>query len=314
MDNIYSLYSTNNDALLDPDASVDPDDPVVKGKKLSEYTIDDFDQSYSLIVPEEPNEEYLVLESELDFEFYSGHSKNVLVMPKNLGDKAKILAVKDPRAVYTIKMNHGSAQVLIRPEDVYDGHTVKKIAYLSSTHSLGNSNITLRNILSGDISTINNNELVDPVQVLIDNAGTDLYKIVDGEYVFLDGSPISYGREHDNWTDLDDPTKVYHIAPPYSDIPMGKLFNKNIIVLDSYTNKKVFKFPDLPNIFTKEVRDNWGNVYLIRPQDFYTSGESKSIQAINKLILGETSLSSLKPTDLFYGSYLTSIENSLVHE
>lgn len=312
MDNIYSLYSTNNDALLDPDASVDPDDPVVKGKKLSEYTIDDFDQSYSLIVPEEPNEEYLVLESELDFEFYSGHSKNVLVMPKNLGDKAKILAVKDPRAVYTIKMNHGSAQVLIRPEDVYDGHTVKKIAYLSSTHSLGNSNITLRNILSGDISTINNNELVDPVQVLIDNAGTDLYKIVDGEYVFLDGSPISYGREHDNWSDPDNTSEEYNIPAQYANLTLETLADKNIIVMAA-TGPQVFKFPNLENMFSKEVHDNYGTTYLIRPSDAPENG-SKTIVALNKTNLNGKSLMSYTPHEIFYnGIYNPTISNEELH-
>lgn len=318
-------------------AESDPSDPVIHGKKLSEYTTDDFDQSGSLIVPEDTSEEYLVLEADLDSVFEPGESKEILGMPKYSGDKAKMLTVKDPRAVYTKKMLDGRIEVFIRPEDVYDGTTNKSIAYLSSTHHLGDGNITLRDILSGDISTLHNKNLTEPVAPAesqpapvtpapeapknneIDYSGRDLYKIVNGDYVFLDGSEISYGGEHDNLGNLDNPydmSSERNIATPYNNIPMEKLVNKNIVVYSSASGgKEVFMFPDLQYIFSTEVRDNWGNTYLIRSEDLHTDdGESRPIYAINKTMLGERYLYSLTPHELLYNGPLEVRQNDELHQ
>lgn len=324
-----SVYSVSNTDVTDPDAHTTEEansDPVINGKKVSEYTSDDFDQSYNLIVPEDPSEEYLVLESELDTVFAPGESKEILGMPKYSGNKAKMLTVKDPRAVYTKKMNAGVASVFIRPEDAYDGHTNKSIAYLSSTHHLGTENITLRDILSGDISTMNNNSLTDPDAPApeapknneIDYSGPNLFKQVNGDYVFLDGSEISYGGEHDNLGNLDNPydmSKEYNIATPYNGIPMEKLVNKNIIVYGPSGEKEIFMFPDLQYMFDTEVKDNWNTTYLIRSQDLYTnSSESKPIFAIDKSSLGERPLYSLTPHELLYNGPLVIRQNDEFHQ
>ena len=324
-----TVYSVSNTDVTDPDAHTTEEansDPVINGKKVSEYTSDDFDQSYNLIVPEDPSEEYLVLESELDTVFAPGESKGILGMPKYSGNKAKMLTVKDPRAVYTKKMNAGVASVFIRPEDAYDGHTNKSIAYLSSTHHLGTENITLRDILSGDISTMNNNSLTDPDAPApeapknneIDYSGPNLFKQVNGDYVFLDGSEINYGGEHDNLGNLDNPydmSKEYNIATPYNDIPMEKLVNKNIIVYGPSGDKEIFMFPDLQYMFDTEVKDNWNTTYLIRSQDLYTnSSESKPIFAIDKSSLGERPLYSLTPHELLYNGPLVNRQNDEFHQ
>lgn len=324
-----AVYSVSNTDVTDPDTHSTEEansDPVINGKKVSEYTSDDFDQSYNLIVPEDPSEEYLVLESELDTVFAPGDSKEILGMPKYSGNKAKMLTVKDPRAVYTKKMNAGVASVFIRPEDIYDGHTNKSIAYLSSTHHLGTENITLRDILSGDISTMNNNSLTDPDAPApeapknneIDYSGPNLFKQVNGDYVFLDGSEINYGGEHDNLGNLDDPydmSKEYNIATPYNGIPMEKLVNKNIIVYGPSGEKEIFMFPDLQYMFDTEVKDNWNTTYLIRSQDLYTnSSESKPIFAIDKSSLGERPLYSLTPHELLYNGPLVNKQNDELHQ
>lgn len=357
MNNSGNVYTVSNTDVTDPDAPVvtpevpapghseaspspTESDPVIHGKKLSEYTTDDFDQSGSLIVPEDTSEEYLVLESDLDTVFEPGDSKQILGMPKYSGDKAKMLTVKDPRAVYTKKMLDGRIEVFIRPEDVYDGTTNKSIAYLSSTHHLGDGNIALRDILSGDISTLHNKNLTEPVAPAesqpapvtpgeaspapeapknneIDYSGRDLYKIVNGEYVFLDGSEISYGGEHDNLGNLDDPydmSSERNIATPYNNIPMEKLVNKNIIVYGP-SGKEIFMFPDLQYMFDTEVKDNWNTTYLIRSQDLYTnSSESKPIFAIDKSSLGERPLYSLTPHELLYNGPLVTRQNDEFHQ
>lgn len=329
MNHSGTVYSVSNTDVTDPDAHSTEEansDPVINGKKVSEYTSDDFDQSYNLIVPEDPSEEYLVLESELDTVFAPGESKGILGMPKYSGNKAKMLTVKDPRAVYTKKMNAGVASVFIRPEDTYDGTNNKSIAYLSSTHHLGTENITLRDILSGDISTMNNNSLTDPDAPApeapknneIDYSGPNLFKQVNGDYVFLDGSEISYGGEHDNLHNLDDPydmSKEYNIASPYNDIPMEKLVNKNIIAYGPSGDKEIFMFPDLQYMFDTEVKDNWNTTYLIRSQDLYTnSSESKPIFAIDKSSLGERPLYSLTPHELLYNGPLVNRQNDEFHQ
>lgn len=318
-----------------PNASTESD-PVIHGKKLSEYTTDDFDQSGSLIVPEDTSEEYLVLESDLDTVFAPGDSKEILGMPKYSGDKAKMLTVKDPRAVYTKKMLDGRIEVFIRPEDIYDGTTNKSIAYLSSTHHLGDGNIALRDILSGDISTLHNKNLTEPVAPAesqpapvtpapeepknneIDYSGRDLFKVVNGEYVFLDDTPIDFGREHDRLGNLDDPydmSKECNICTPYNDIPMEKLVNKNIIVYRPSGEKEIFMFPDLQYMFSTEVTDNWNNTYLIRSQDLYTNtGESRPIWAIDKRMLGERYLHSLTPHELLYNGPLVTRQNDEFHQ
>lgn len=318
-----AVYSVSNTDVTDPDAHSTEEansDPVINGKKVSEYTSDDFDQSYNLIVPEDPSEEYLVLESELDTVFAPGESKEILGMPKYSGNKAKMLTVKDPRAVYTKKMNVGVASVFIRPEDIYDGHTNKSIAYLSSTHHLGTENITLRDILSGDISTMNNNSLTDPDAPApeapknneIDYSGPNLYKESNGEYVFLDGTPVYYGGEHDNWCNPDNTSEEYNIPAQYANLTLETLADKNIIMMAA-TGPQVFKFPNLENMFSKEVHDNYGTTYLIRPSDAPENG-SKTIVALNKTNLNGKSLMSYTPHEIFYnGIYNPTISNEELH-
>ena len=152
----------------------------------------------------------------------------------------------------------------------------------------------------------------------IDYSGPNLFKQVNGDYVFLDGSEISYGGEHDNLHNLDDPydmSKEYNIATPYNDIPMEKLVNKNIIVYGPSGDKEIFMFPDLQYMFDTEVKDNWNTTYLIRSQDLYTnSSESKPIFAIDKNMLGERPLYSLTPHELLYNGPLVQRQNDEFHQ
>lgn len=319
-------------------------DPVVQGKKLSEYTSDEFYKSSSIKIPEEPDDDYLIRNADFNLEISTNGIIEIAVQGRTMyGIKATTVA--DPKTVFTKKVLYGSEEYYIRPEDAYDGHNSKSIVIVPKEF-LDICPTTLQNYMnqSGTVYSVSNTDVTDPDAPTpetspaptpgssetahptpdapknneIDYSGRDLYKIVNGDYVFLDGSEIGYGGEHDNLGNLDDPydmSKDHNIAVPYNDIPMEKLVNKNIIVYGPSGEKEIFMFPDLQYMFNTEVRDNWGGTYLIRSQDLYTnSSESKPIFAIDKNMLGERPLYSLTPHELLYNGPLVQRQNDEFHQ
>lgn len=319
-------------------------DPVVQGKKLSEYTSDEFYKSSSIKIPEEPDDDYLIRNADFNLEISTNGIIEIAVQGRTMhGIKATTVA--DPKTVFTKKMLYGSEEYYIRPEDAYDGHNSKSIVIVPKEF-LDICPTTLQNYMnqSGAVYSVSNTDVTDPDAPAtetspaptpgssetapptpeapknneIDYSGPNLFKQVNGDYVFLDGSEISYGGEHDNLGNLDDPydmSKEYNIATPYNDIPMEKLVNKNIIVYGPSGDKEIFMFPDLQYMFDTEVKDNWNTTYLIRSQDLYTnSSESKPIFAIDKSLLGERPLYSLTPHELLYNGPLVNRQNDEFHQ
>lgn len=319
-------------------------DPVVQGKKLSEYTSDEFYKSSSIKIPEEPDDDYLIRNADFNLEISTNGIIEIAVQGRTMyGIKATTVA--DPKTVFTKKVLYGSEEYYIRPEDAYDGHNNKSIVIVPKEF-LDICPTTLQNYMnqSGTVYSVSNTDVTDPDAPApetspaptpgssetapptpeapknneIDYSGPNLFKQVNGDYVFLDGSEIGYGGEHDNLHNLDDPydmSKEYNIATPYNDIPMEKLVNKNIIVYGPSGEKEIFMFPDLQYMFDTEVKDNWNSVYLIRSQDLYTnSSESKPIFAIDKSSLGERPLYSLTPHELLYNGPLVNRQNDEFHQ
>lgn len=319
-------------------------DPVIQGKKLSEYTSDEFYKSSSIKIPEEPDDDFLIRNADFNLEIATNGIIEIAVQGRTMyGIKATTVA--DPKTVFTKKMLYGSEEYYIRPEDVYDGHNSKSIVIVPKEF-LDICPTTLQNYMnqSGTVYSVSNTDVTDPDAPApetsptptpgssetapptpeapknneIDYSGPNLFKQVNGDYVFLDGSEISYGGEHDNLGNLDDPydmSKQYNIATPYNDIPMEKLVNKNIIVYGPSDDKEIFMFPDLQYMFDTEVKDNWNTTYLIRSQDLYTnSSESKPIFAIDKSSLGERPLYSLTPHELLYNGPLVNRQNDEFHQ
>ena len=320
-------------------------DPVVQGKKLSEYTSDEFYKSSSIKIPEEPDDDFLIRNADFNLEISTNGIIEIAVQGRTMyGIKATTVA--DPKTVFTKKMLYGSEEYYIRPEDVYDGHNSKSIIIVPKEF-LDICPTTLKNYMdhSNTVYSVSNTDVTDPDAPVapetspaptpgssetaphtpeapknneIDYSGPNLFKQVNGDYVFLDGSEIGYGGEHDNLGNLDDPydmSKQYNIATPYNDIPMEKLVNKNIIVYGPSGDKEIFMFPDLQYMFDTEVKDNWNSVYLIRSQDLYTnSSESKPIFAIDKSSLGERPLYSLTPHELLYNGPLVNRQNDEFHQ
>lgn len=319
-------------------------DPVIQGKKLSEYTSDEFYKSSSIKIPEEPDDDFLIRNADFNLEISTNGIIEIAVQGRIMyGIKATTVA--DPKTVFTKKMLYGSEEYYIRPEDAYDGHNSKSIVIVPKEF-LDICPTTLKNYMdhSNTVYSVSNTDVTDPDAPApetsptptpgssetapptpeapknneIDYSGPNLFKQVNGDYVFLDGSEISYGGEHDNLGDLDDPydmSKQYNIATPYNGIPMEKLVNKNIIVYGPSGDKEIFMFPDLQYMFDTEVKDNWNTTYLIRSQDFYTnSSESKPIFAIDKSSLGERPLYSLTPHELLYNGPLVNRQNDEFHQ
>lgn len=321
-------------------------DPVIQGKKLSEYTSDEFYKSSSIKIPEEPDDDYLIRNADFNLEISTNGIIEIAVQGRTMyGIKATTVA--DPKTVFTKKVLYGSEEYYIRPEDAYDGHNNKSIVIVPKEF-LDICPTTLQNYMnqSGTVYSVSNTDVTDPDAPAvtpeapapghtettpspspapeapknneIDYSGPNLFKQVNGDYVFLDGSEISYGGEHDNLGNLDDPydmSKQYNIATPYNDIPMEKLVNKNIIVYGPSGDKEIFMFPDLQYMFDTEVKDNWNTTYLIRSQDLYTnSSESKPIFAIDKSSLGERPLYSLTPHELLYNGPLVNRQNDEFHQ
>lgn len=326
-------------------------DPVVQGKKLSEYTSDEFYGSSAIFIPEDPEEPYYIRNADFNLEIPTNGIIEIAVQGRN-SYEIKATTVADPKTVFTKKVTYFGDECYIRPEDVYDGHNAKTVLYVYKSF-LDICPTTLKNYMdnSNGVSSASNSELVDPDAPAvtpaapapetspaptpgsseatpptpeapknneIDYSGPNLFKQVNGDYVFLDGSEISYGGEHDNLGNLDDPydmSKQYNIATPYNDIPMEKLVNKNIIVYGPSGEKEIFMFPDLQYMFNTEVKDNWNTTYLIRSQDLYTnSSESKPIFAIDKSSLGERPLYSLTPHELLYNGPLVNRQNDEFHQ
>lgn len=319
-------------------------DPVVQGKKLSEYTSDEFYKSSSIRIPEEPDDDFLIRNADFNLEISTNGIIEIAVQGRTMyGIKATTVA--DPKTVFTKKVLYGSEEYYIRPEDAYDGHNSKSIVIVPKEF-LDICPTTLQNYMnqSGTVYSVSNTDVTDPDAPTtetspaptpgssettpptpeapknneIDYSGPNLFKQVNGDYVFLDGSEINYGGEHDNLHNLDDPydmSKEYNIATPYNDIPMEKLVNKNIIVYGPSGEKEIFMFPDLQYMFDTEVKDNWNTTYLIRSQDLYTnSSESKPIFAIDKTSLGERPLYSLTPHELLYNGPLVTKQNDEFHQ
>lgn len=319
-------------------------DPVIQGKKLSEYTSDEFYKSSGIKIPEEPDDDYLIRNADFNLEISTNGIIEIAVQGRTMyGIKATTVA--DPKTVFTKKVLYGSEEYYIRPEDAYDGHNSKSIVIVPKEF-LDICPTTLQNYMnqSGTVYSVSNTDVTDPDAPApetsptptpgssetapptpeapknneIDYSGPNLFKQVNGDYVFLDGSEISYGGEHDNLHNLDDPydmSKEYNIATPYNDIPMEKLVNKNIIVYGPSGEKEIFMFPDLQYMFDTEVKDNWNTTYLIRSQDLYTnSSESKPIFAIDKSSLGERPLYSLTPHELLYNGPLVNRQNDEFHQ
>lgn len=321
-------------------------DPVIQGKKLSEYTSDEFYKSSSIRIPEEPDDDFLIRNADFNLEISTNGIIEIAVQGRIMyGIKATTVA--DPKTVFTKKVLYGSEEYYIRPEDAYDGHNSKSIVIVPKEF-LDICPTTLQNYMnqSGTVYSVSNTDVTDPDAPAvtpeapapghteatpspspapeapknneIDYSGPNLFKQVNGDYVFLDGSEIGYGGEHDNLHNLDDPydmSKEYNIAFPYNDIPMEKLVNKNIIVYGPSGEKEIFMFPDLQYMFDTEVKDNWNTTYLIRSQDLYTnSSESKPIFAIDKSSLGERPLYSLTPHELLYNGPLVTRQNDEFHQ
>lgn len=319
-------------------------DPVIQGKKLSEYTSDEFYKSSSIKIPEEPDDDYLIRNADFNLEISTNGIIEIAVQGRTMyGIKATTVA--DPKTVFTKKVLYGSEEYYIRPEDAYDGHNSKSIVIVPKEF-LDICPTTLQNYMnqSGSVYSVSNTDVTDPDAPApetspaptpgssetapptpeapenneIDYSGPNLFKQVNGDYVFLDGSEIGYGGEHDNLHNLDDPydmSKEYNIATPYNGIPMEKLVNKNIIVYGPSGEKEIFMFPDLQYMFDTEVKDNWNTTYLIRSQDLYTnSSESKPIFAIDKSSLGERPLYSLTPHELLYNGPLVNRQNDEFHQ
>lgn len=326
-------------------------DPVIQGKKLSEYDSNEFYGSSAIFIPEDPEEPYYIRNADFNLEIPTNGIIEIAVQGRN-SYEIKATTVADPKTVFTKKVTYFGDECYIRPEDVYDGHNAKTVLYVYKSF-LDICPTTLKNYMdnSNGVSSASNSELVDPAAPAvtpaapapetspaptpgssetappapeapknneIDYSGPNLFKQVNGDYVFLDGSEINYGGEHDNLGNLDDPydmSKQYNIATPYNDIPMEKLVNKNIIVYGPSGEKEIFMFPDLQYMFDTEVKDNWNTTYLIRSQDLYTnSSESKPIFAIDKSSLGERPLYSLTPHELLYNGPLVNRQNDEFHQ
>lgn len=336
--------TTETNPAPETGGSENSNNPVVQGKKLSEYTSDEFYKSSSIKIPEEPDDDYLIRNADFNLEISTNGIIEIAVQGRTMyGIKATTVA--DPKTVFTKKMLYGSEEYYIRPEDAYDGHNSKSIVIVPKEF-LDICPTTLKNYMdhSNTVYSVSNTDVTDPDAPAhetsptptpgssetapptpeapknneIDYSGPNLFKQVNGDYVFLDGSEISYGGEHDNLHNLDDPydmSKEYNIATPYNDIPMEKLVNKNIIVYGPSGDKEIFMFPDLQYMFDTEVKDNWNTTYLIRSQDLYTnSSESKPIFAIDKSSLGERPLYSLTPHELLYNGPLVNRQNDEFHQ
>lgn len=336
--------TTETNPAPEAGGSENSNDPVVQGKKLSEYTSDEFYKSSSIKIPEEPDDDFLIRNADFNLEITTNGIIEIAVQGRIMyGIKATTVA--DPKTVFTKKVLYGSEEYCIRPEDAYDGHNSKSIVIVPKEF-LDICPTTLKNYMdhSNTVYSVSNTDVTDPDAPApetspaptpgssetapptpeapknneIDYSGPNLFKQVNGDYVFLDGSEISYGAEHDNLGNLDDPydtSKEYNIASPYNDIPMEKLVNKNIIVYGPSGDKEIFMFPDLQYMFDTEVKDNWNTTYLIRSQDLYTnSSESKPIFAIDKSLLGERPLYSLTPHELLYNGPLVNRQNDEFHQ
>jgi hypothetical protein len=336
--------TTETNPAPETGGSENSNDPVVQGKKLSEYTSDEFYKSSSIRIPEEPDDDFLIRNADFNLEISTNGIIEIAVQGRTMyGIKATTVA--DPKTVFTKKVLYGSEEYYIRPEDAYDGHNSKSIVIVPKEF-LDICPTTLQNYMnqSGTVYSVSNTDVTDPDAPTpetspaptpgssetahptpeapknneIDYSGPNLFKQVNGDYVFLDGSEINYGGEHDNLGNLDDPydmSKEYNIATPYNSIPMEKLVNKNIIVYGPSGEKEIFMFPDLQYMFDTEVKDNWNTTYLIRSQDLYTnSSESKPIFAIDKSSLGERPLYSLTPHELLYNGPLVNRQNDEFHQ
>lgn len=323
----------------------DPANPVVNGKKLSEYTEAEFDSAttyFDLETPADVNGTLYTLRADADKPFDLNTAYD-LVMMEASSKKVKLVHIDPILTTFTHEVKTQSElDIMLRPQDAYVNGVTRDVVYIDkAVKDEARTVATFMHYVSTDsmtnlkpyeapsatetspAPTPGSSETAPPTPEApknneIDYSGPNLFKQVNGDYVFLDGSEIGYGGEHDNLHNLDDPydmSKEYNIATPYNDIPMEKLVNKNIIVYGPSGEKEIFMFPDLQYMFDTEVKDNWNTTYLIRSQDLYTnSSESKPIFAIDKNMLGERPLYSLTPHELLYNGPLVNRQNDEFHQ
>lgn len=322
----------SNKALVKTESS-STEDPVVNGKKLSEYTEAEFDSAttyFDLEAPADVNGTLYTLRADADKPFDLNTAYD-LVMMEATSKKVKLVHIDPILTTFTHEVKTESElDIMLRPQDAYVNGVTRDVVYIDKAvkdeartvatfmHYVSTDSITNLKPYEAPSTTETNPAPEAPKNNEIDYSGPNLFKQVNGDYVFLDGSEISYGGEHDNLGNLDDPydmLKQYNIATPYNDIPMEKLVNKNIIVYGPSGDKEIFMFPDLQYMFDTEVKDNWNTTYLIRSQDLYiNSSESKPIFAIDKSSLGERPLYSLTPHELLYNGPLVSRQNDEFHQ
>lgn len=323
----------SNKSLVKTESASTTEDPVVNGKKLSEYTEAEFDSAttyFDLETPADVNGTLYTLRADADkpFDLNTAHD---LVMMEASSKKVKLVHIDPILTTFTHEVKTQSElDIMLRPQDAYVNGVTRDVVYIDKAvkdeartvatfmHYVSTDSMTNLKPYEAPSTTETNPTPEAPKNNEIDYSGPNLFKQVNGDYVFLDGSEISYGGEHDKLGNLDDPydmSKQYNIATPYNDIPMEKLVNKNIIVYGPSGDKEIFMFPDLQYMFDTEVKDNWNTTYLIRSQDLYTnSSESKPIFAIDKSSLGERPLYSLTPHELLYNGPLVNRQNDEFHQ
>lgn len=321
----------SNKALVKTE-SASTEDPVVNGKKLSEYTEAEFDSAttyFDLETPADANGTLYTLRADADKPFDLNTAYD-LVMMEATSKKAKLVHIDPILTTFTHEVKTESElDIMLRPQDAYVNGVTRDVVYIDKAvkdeartvatfmHYVSTDSMTNLKPYEAPSTPSPSPAPEAPKNNEIDYSGPNLFKQVNGDYVFLDDSEISYGGEHDNLGNLDDPydmSKQYNIATPYNDIPMEKLVNKNIIVYGPSGEKEIFMFPDLQYMFDTEVKDNWNTTYLIRSQDIYGSGDSKFIFAIDKSSLGEKPLYSLTPHELLYNGPLVTRQNDEFHQ
>ena len=322
----------SNKSLVKTESS-STEDPVVNGKKLSEYTEAEFDSAttyFDLETPADVNGILYTLRADADKPFDLNTAYDLVMMEAN-SKKVKLVHVDPILTTFTHEVKTQSElDIMLRPQDAYVNGVTRDVVYIDKAvkdeartvatfmHYVSTDSMTNLKPYEAPSTPSPSPTPEAPKNNEVDYSGPNLFKQVNGDYVFLDGSEINYGGEHDNLGNLDNPydmSKEYNIATPYNSIPMEKLVNKNIIVYGPSGEKEIFMFPDLQYMFDTEVKDNWNTTYLIRSQDLYTnSSESKPIFAIDKSSLGERPLYSLTPHELLYNGPLVTRQNDEFHQ
>jgi len=154
--------TTETNPAPETGGSENSNDPVIQGKKLSEYTSDEFYKSSSIKIPEEPDDDFLIRNADFNLEISTNGIIEIAVQGRTMyGIKATTVA--DPKTVFTKKMLYGSEEFYIRPEDAYDGHNNKSIVIVPKEF-LDICPTTLQNYMnqSGTVYSVSNTDVTDP--------------------------------------------------------------------------------------------------------------------------------------------------------